>query len=288
MLTIARLTLLELLRRRLVHAMVLLTALGLTLTTWGFGQLARFLAILGGDGNDLADQVQVALIASQLLILILFMFSFVFALAAVFVAAPAVASDVESGIAHALLARPLGRRAYLLGRWLGLALAVGGYAAAVSVAQLAAVALTAGYLAPSPASAVALLVLQAVASATLALVLGTRLPALTAGVAAGVLFALAWVAGVVGGIGRALGDAALAASGPATALLMPTDALWRGAVYALEPPVVLLGASGAGPGLAAFPFIVTEPIPIAFVAWSVAWVGIVLALGVVAFERRDV
>ena len=287
MLTIVRLTLLELLRRRLVHAMLVLTVLALALTTWGFSQLSRFLRLLPGEG-EFVDQVQVGLIASQLLIAVLFMFSFVIALSAVFVAAPAVAGDLESGIAHAILARPIGRGAYLVGRWLGLTIAVAGYTAAVAAAQLVAVAATAGYLPPGPVVAVGLICLQEVAVATLALVLGTRLPALTAGVTAGVLFGVAWVAGVVGGIGRAVEDSTLGSLGPVSAIALPTDALWRGAVYALEPPAIILGAAGAGPQIAAFPLLVTEPIPGSLAVWSVAWIGLVVGLGIVALERRDV
>ena len=55
------------------------------------------------------------------------MFSFVLAMTAAFLGAPAVGADIESGVALALLARPLRRSDLLLGRWLGLAVAVVGY-----------------------------------------------------------------------------------------------------------------------------------------------------------------
>jgi ABC-type transport system involved in multi-copper enzyme maturation permease subunit len=284
-LAIARLTLLELVRRRLVHAVLVLTLLALAVTSWGFAQLPRFLELL--PENEPIDALARGVIASQLLILVLFMFSFVFALVGVFVAAPAVAGDVESGLIQALLARPIDRVAYVLGRWLGLVIAVGVYVVAVAIVELLVVRFAVGYAPPNPGAGVGFLVLEAVAVATLGLVLGTRLPSLTAGVTAGVLFAIAWVAGVVGGIGRAFEDPVLGGLGPTTAVLLPSDGLWRAAVYALESPVILLGAAEAGPQVAAFPFLVTDPVAPAFVVWSLAWIALVLAAGVVAFRTRD-
>ena len=52
---------------------------------------------------------------SQVLILIAFMFSFVLAMSAAFLAAPAIASDVETGTVHAMLARPLRRAELVVG-----------------------------------------------------------------------------------------------------------------------------------------------------------------------------
>jgi ABC-type transport system involved in multi-copper enzyme maturation permease subunit len=285
-LTIARLTLLELVRRRLVHAILLLTLLAIAVTSWGFAQLPRFLALLP-ERNEPVDAIALGLIASQLLILVLFMFSFVFALVGVFVAAPAVAGDVESGLVQALLARPIDRVAYVLGRWLGIVVAVSVYVVAVAVVELVVVRFAAGYAPPNPAAGIAFLVLEAISVATLGLVLGTRLPSVTAGVTAGVLFAIAWVAGVVGGIGRAFEDPVLGTLGPATSVVLPSDGLWRAAVYALEPPAILLGAAGAGPQLAAFPFLVTDPVAPTFVVWSLVWIAVVLAVGVAAFRTRD-
>jgi ABC-type transport system involved in multi-copper enzyme maturation permease subunit len=198
-----------------------------------------------------------------------------------------VAGDVESGLVQALLARPIDRAAYVLGRWLGLVIAVTVYVVAVAVVELVVVRLAAGYEPPNPVAGICFLVLEAVAVATLGLVLGTRLPSLTAGVTAGVLFAIAWVAGVVGGIGRAFEDPLLGGLGPATAVVLPSDGLWRAAVYVLEPPAILLGAAGGGPQLAAFPFLVTDPVSPAFVVWSVVWIALLLAVGVFAFRTRD-
>ena len=52
------------------------------------------------------------------------MFSFVLAMTAAFVGAPAIGGDLESGVALAVLARPIRRAEVLVGRWLGCAVVV--------------------------------------------------------------------------------------------------------------------------------------------------------------------
>ena len=71
-------------------------------------------------------------------------------------------------------------------------------------------------------------------------------------------------------------------------VLLPMDGLWRGVIYGLEPPVVLLVAAGrGGQALEANPFFASAPPPLAFVAWSFAWIALVLAAGVWLFRRRE-
>ena len=137
---------------------------------------------------------------SQVLILIAFMFSFVLAMSAAFLAAPAIASDVESGTVHAMLARPMRRSDLVIGRWLGLAIVVAGYAALSGLFAIGVVGLVSGHLPPQPLVAVAFLACQAIVVLTLALSLGTRLPGIAAGAVTVVLFGLGWFAGVLGSI----------------------------------------------------------------------------------------
>jgi hypothetical protein len=123
---------------------------------------------------------------------------------------------------------------------------------------------------------------------TVALTLGTRLPAIAAGSVTVVLFGLGWFAGVLGNVAVAFGAAPLAGIGDAARILLPSDGLWRGVIYGLEPPVVLLAAAGRNAtAMQANPFFASAPPPAAFIAWSVAWVMLVLAAGIVLFPRRE-
>jgi len=93
---------------------------------------------------------------------------------------------------------------------------------------------------------------------------------------------------VLGNIAVALGATPLSGLGDVTRILVPTDGLWRGVIYGLEPPLVLLlsGVRNAE-ALRANPFFAAEPPPPAFIAWSIVWIAIVLLAGVALFRRRE-
>jgi hypothetical protein len=81
---------------------------------------------------------------------------------------------------------------------------------------------------------------------------------------------------------------ALGSIAEASRWLLPSDGLWRGVIYGLEPPLVVLIAAGRAPALInANPFYASTPPPLAFVAWSIAWVALVLGAATWWFERRD-
>lgn len=281
--TIVRVTLREGVRRRLLLSLGALSLVAVLLTAWGYAQLPN---LPGGRTAQLAPQ-QLRLIASQLLILVMFMFSFVLALAAVFAAAPSVAGELESGEALAVLARPIRRRSVLLGKWLALALVVLGYAAVATACEYAAVGITTGYLPPHPVEAAGYLAAVGLVMLTLTLALSTRLAPIATGIIGMLCFGLAWLGGVVGGIGLAFGDPITGRIGTITSVLLPTDGLWRGAIFSLEPASVVVGGAAAGPQIAAFPFYAAAPPSLGYLAWCAAWVTGILLLATWSFARRD-
>ena len=110
------------------------------LVGWGDGPAGLLL-----PRRTAVPELQIRIGVSQVLILIAFMFSFVLAMSAAFLAAPAIASDVESGTALAMLARPLRRADLVIGRWAGLAIVVTGYAALSGLLAIAMVGFTTGH-----------------------------------------------------------------------------------------------------------------------------------------------
>jgi ABC-type transport system involved in multi-copper enzyme maturation permease subunit len=281
-LTIARLTVLEATRRRLVLALALLTLVVIGLTGWGFQHLTH----LTRAGQALpAEELRLGL--SQVLILVEFMFSGVLALSAVVAAAPAVSSDVESGLALAILARPVGRHEVVVGKWLGLAALILVYTVAASALELVVVALVSGYAPPAPVPAVAYLVAEGVVIMSLTLLLSTRLSGMTAGVIALVLFFVAWMGGIAGTIGAVFQNAAIQNAGTVSTLILPTDALWRGSVFNLEPAFyrAILGTGAAHGG---DPFFVSEPPSVAFLTWAAVWLVLIIGAAAWSFRRREI
>jgi ABC-type transport system involved in multi-copper enzyme maturation permease subunit len=281
-LIIARLTVAETARRRILAVLFALTVVSVALTTWGIERLVT----LARDGGT--PDIEIVLGVSQVQILVAFMFSFVLAMTAAFLGAPAIAADLESGVAHAMLARPIRRADLIVGRWLGLVVVIAAYAASSGLLEIAAVRLVSGYTPPQPLLAVVFLAAQAVVLLTFAMLLSTRLPAIAGGAICVVLFGLGWMAGVFAGIGRFFDAGPLVAAAEASRWLLPSDGLWRGTIYSLEPQLVVAGAiSGVGEAADANPFFASAPPPTTFLAWSVAWIVVVLVLAVVSLRRRD-
>ncbi len=280
--TIAMVTVREVSRRRLVLALVLLSAVAILLTGWGFSRLP---GVHNRDGT-LLSPADVALFSSQLLIFVLFMFSAVLGLGAVMVAAQSVSAEVESGQALAVLARPIERAEVIIGKWLGLAVLVVVYAAVATAAEFLVVHWATGYLPPNPVPAAAFVAAEGLVLLTLTLCLSVRLSGITAGVIALMLFFITWIAGVAGAVGAALNNGPIEATGTVSRLLLPSDGLWRGAVFNLEPATVVAVATGSREA-AANPFTsVTAPTG-PYLVWAAVWVAAIVGLTIVAFRRRE-
>ena len=275
---IAALTLREASRRRVLWAVAALTVALLALSAWGFSRLAA------ESGAEALTSGEARLVASQLLNLVMFGFSLVAALGTAFLAGPTLSGETESGIALAMLARPIRRSSVLLGKWLGLVAFGSGFIVLAGLAECLVVLATVDYWPPDPVSALALLAAQTVVLLTLSLLLSTVVSPMASGVTAVGLFGATWVAGVVGGIGDALGNDGVARVGAVSRMLLPTDGLWRGAMHAFQDPSVFafFGAEMAG-----FPFLSEAPLTVGYLAWAAVWVAMVGGLAAASFVRKD-
>ena len=279
-LTIAALTLKEARRKRVVWALFGLTVILVALSGWGFAKLND--AATSSVGTLTSGEAR--LVTSQLLNLVMFGMSLLVALGTAFLAGPTLGGELDTGIAHSTLARPIRRSWFLAGKWLGLATFGAVYIALAGLAQFTVVRITADYWPPQPAVALALLALQTIVLLTLALFLSSAISPLASGIVAVGLFGSAWVAGVVGGIGAALDNDAVARVGTVSRMLLPTDGLWRGAMNAIQDPSAI---AEFGRKAIAFPFLSTEAVTGAYLIWVVAWIAIVGGATGVFFSRRD-
>jgi len=281
-LTVAALTVQEASRRRVLRALAGLTIVLLALSAFGFSRIeAEFGAALTTGEARLA--------ASTVLNLVMFGLSLIAALGTAFLAGPVLAGEIESGMALAVLARPVRRSAVLVGKWLGLVAFGGGFVAVAGFAHFVVVWATVGYWPPDPAGGLALLAAQTTVLLTLGLLLSTVISPMASGIVAVGLFGATWIAGVVGAVGEALENDAVARVGAVSRMLLPTDGLWRGAMHAFQDPGLL------DPGLLvtlseefnSHPFLSLSPLTGAYLAWAGLWVVLVLGLAGVAFLRRD-
>jgi ABC-type transport system involved in multi-copper enzyme maturation permease subunit len=277
-LVIARLTVREAARRKLLAVFLLLTVAMVGLSGWGFYRLAHTRSITSGE---------VGVAIPQSLILFMFMFSFVVALSASAIASPAVYAEVESGVLQTVATRPIRRSEIMIGKWLGLAVLVAGYSFAVAALEMAVVDWVSGFLPQDPVAVALYLFGEGAILLTLVLAISTRLSALATGVLGVALFGSAWLAGVVGALGTTFKISGLKTAGEIARYVLPTDGLWHGAIYYLESSSFISQRVAEVAGAGGDPFFALSPPSWQYLAYSGIWFLVVLGIGLWSFERRE-
>jgi hypothetical protein len=122
---------------------------------------------------------------------------------------------------------------------------------------------------------------------TMGLLFSTRVAPMTGGIVATILLLAVWFAGIVGNIGFSFGNDTVAAFGTISRLAVPTDGMWRGALYYLQTPQLLAVQSLAGRRAAANPFYSATPPGPAYLAWTGAWILGLLTLSILSFRKRE-
>ena len=291
-LVVARWTVLEARRRRLVLAGVVLSVAFVALFAVGFALLyssqERAWPRPGALGGGLEAREELLAMSTILVVLGLYGVQFLAALLGLFLGVASVSPEIDSGALHAVLARPLSRLQYLLGRFLALAGLLVAYVVVMSAALLLVARVVAGYQPGDASRVVALMVLEVLILLAVSLLGSTVLPTLANGVVMLALFGLAWLGGIIGFVSTIPpGNELMANLGTAVSLLLPADAVWRGASFHVLPPSFLAASSFTGGEDFGLPFGSTAPMAPAMLAWALAYPVACLALAVAAFRRRD-
>ncbi len=277
-LVIAALTIREALRRRIVAAFIVISVGLVSLSAWGFYRLSHSRSLTSGE---------VGVSLPQSLILFMFMFSFVVALSASAMACPTISSDAESGVLQSIVTCPIRRSEVLLGKWIGLAAVLAVYSIVVSSLEFGVVDWVSGFVPPNPIAVGLYLFAEGLILLTLALLLSTRLSAIAAGVVGIALFGGAWLAGVVGALGASFNIGALRTVGQVARYVVPTDGLWHGAIYYLEPQSLVTQRLTDASGGRANPFFAQSSPTWIYLVWVGVWFLAVLFAALFSFERRE-
>ncbi|BEL05067.1 hypothetical protein Q0Z83_032580 [Actinoplanes sichuanensis] len=275
-LTIAALTLREAARRRVLRSLGALTAVLLALSAWGFSEISA------DYGGLTSGEAKVS--GSIVLNLVMFGFSLIAALGTAFLAGPTLSGEVESGVALAMMTRPIRRAQVLTGKWLGLVAFGAGFVTVAGIAQFVIVHATVDYWPPHPVTGLALLAGQTAALLTLGLLFSTAISPMASGIVAVGLFGATWIAGIVGSVGSALGNPNVEMVGTVSRMLLPTDGLWRGAMNSFQDPALI---AQTGSGVEESPFLSMHPLTGTYLLWAAVWTGLVLSLAALSFQRRD-
>ncbi len=280
-LVIARFTIQEAITRRLLLAGALISLAFVGLFALGFSFLYGIAVQTAGPGQGANTMLIYA--GTVLTVLGLYAVYFLSSFLALFLSVGAISGEIDSGTLHAVLARPLRRAEYVLGRWLAYVGLMAAYVAVMAGLLLLVSRLISGYEAPDAPRAVALMTLGSVLLLSVSLFGSTLLSTLANGVVVFSLFGLAWLGGIIEAVGMALENAATVNLGIAVSLLVPSDAIWRGASYYIQSPSFLAAASTRSD----IPFAAGAPPATALVLWALGYPLVFLLGAILAFARRD-
>jgi Cu-processing system permease protein len=278
-LIIARHVLQESVRRRVFVVVLVLTVLFLGLFTLATVEAFNVQAPFGGAGNFNPH----AITAVTLFGLGVFSVLFLATVLAVFLTLGAVRGDAERGLLQPLVVRPLGRREFLLGRFVGAdAVCIGYvvvlYAIVVLIVHQAGGVWPDHVFGPGLALVVAITVLVALS------LLGSVFMSATAnGIAMFMLYGAGLVAGLLASIGAALGAHSVQTIANDIAIALPFEGLYQAALHALGSNQTGLTEVLVNLG----PFGASHPNSIAFDLWTAFYLAVVALLATVGFERRD-
>jgi ABC-type transport system involved in multi-copper enzyme maturation permease subunit len=284
-LVITRFTLQEAVARRVIVAGALLSLAFLALYAVGFSFMYGFAATAPSPVRPNVPPATVVF-GNVFTVLGMYAIHFLSSFLALFLSVGAIAAEVESGTLHAILARPIRRWEFVLGRWLAGVLLIALYVGLMAGLVLGISWWISGYEAPRPIQAIGLMVLGAVLLLTLGLLGSTLLSTLANGVVVFTLFGLAWLAGIIEFIGAALPNESMVNVGIAVGLLIPSDTLWRAASYFLQSPI-FLAAAAAGGGRAGIPFMAMTAPSGTQLVWAALYPLLCLGAAVLSLARRD-
>ena len=288
-LRIARLTFREAVRRKALYGAIALTIVFLALYGWVVGLAVREMAQDPGTAG-IQRQAREAgidmtvLALGQLFVAGLFAVSNIAALLAIFMASGTIAQEVEQGTLYAILAKPMGRWEVVVGKWLGGAAMLAVYVTVTGLATAALVYWRSGYVSDELPQGILLLIGKVSLLYAITLLGSAVMPAITSGIAMFILYSVTNVTGLLEQIGKGMESESMVRIGLYGSLVLPADALWRMAAYAVQPPNPLLAL---GIRTMIGPFMVLSP-PSAWMAvYAAGYWAAALGAAVWAFSRRD-
>lgn len=270
----------ELTRKRVFLVTIILTFVFLLLFAFGVRELA------GTFAQNRVSPAESLLNSMVLMVLGLFFAQFLAAFFVLFSAMGIVTGEQENGLLLAVAARPIPRWKLYLAKWLGHAVWITVYSAALFVSVVWTVHSLAGLpvLAEDMLRGFVLFIWMPLLLLTLTMLGSVYLPMLGNGICAALLYGFALFSGLVEGITIYEGShPALDKFLLLTGLLLPTDSVYRRSLYE-----VMGGADWAGLATADMgPFSIPSVPSNAFLLYTVGYAAILLLLGCRAFSRKD-
>lgn len=282
-LVIARLTLREGLRKKLVLGVVLLSVIFAVLYVWGFHLFVEDwrAMVARRQASGASPPLPYEIFASAMVMLGLWTVNFLTGVMTIFASVGTIASEIEQGTLQAIVPKPIRRWEIVLGKWLGYAGMLVIYIASMVSVVILTARLIGSYTPPNVFQATGLILLVALILLSLTMLGSTLFSTVANGVIVFMLYGMAITGGLVEQIGTALDNDVLVRIGVIVSILVPSDSMWRLASYLVQPRIAI---NFLGPN----PFGTTVP-PSTFAVWySVAYALVLLLLAMWRFQRRDI
>lgn len=277
MLTIIGITFREGLHRKVLLVSLVLAAIFLALYGTGVHFAAKSFA---ERPNPMLEMI----VYPQLLSIGLYFGSFIVSFLAIFSAVGTISYEVETGIIQAVITKPIRRRDYVLGKFVGLGLFLALYAAMFFTVIALIVNIKTGLVLEGQWRALGLFALQPVVLLAVTLFGSVVLPTIANGVVMFMLYAVAVIGGMVEQIGWLVNNTGLQQAGIATSLVMPVDSLYRKIVHILLSPtgnpmhaLQQMGPFGS----------MAEP-SVWMVVYAILYVVFFTGLAIYCFNRKDI
>jgi ABC-type transport system involved in multi-copper enzyme maturation permease subunit len=227
-LTIAHLTFIEAVRRKVVPTALLCSALFLLV----YGTALYFInrSILGSPQRQF--QLQFFVLAG------LYVANFLAIAAAVLLPVDTLSGEIDSGVMQTLASKPIRRSEIVLGKWLAYWLMIAIYLAIIAGGVVLVARYTMGFMQQHLLSAWPLMLLGATFMLTISIAGSARLKTVTNGIVAFGFYGIAFIGGWIEQIGAFTRNEVSRYVGTSLSLASPSDALWRRAAYELQPPVM--------------------------------------------------
>jgi Cu-processing system permease protein len=272
-LTIARLTLYEARRRRIMTAA--LVCAGAFIAVYAAGMF-----FVNADMEQKQTPFVVRLgMLGVLTVAGIYAANFLTLLLAVLLPVDTLSGEIESGVMQTIASKPIDRADIVLGKWLGHGIVVCAYLALLLSGVLLVSRVTAGYVQINIGLALALMVFEVLLMMTVSIAGGTRLSTVTNGIMALGFYGVSFIGGFVEQIGGFAAIESAKMVGIVASLISPPDALWRLASHHLQPELV---RSLDAPPLFA---VASVPSPL-MVWWAAGFLVATLVFAVRSFRRR--
>jgi Cu-processing system permease protein len=274
---IARLTFLEAARRKILLAALVLSFVFLVVYGLGFYYIQQEFERNPNVPSMLARKE----ILNFLMLAGLYVVNFLTVMMAVLTSVDTLSGEIASGTIHTLVAKPVRRWEVVLGKWLGFVGMLTLYLLLMAGGVMALVYAVSGYTAPNVLRGLGLLWLNALLLLNISLLGGTTLSTLANGVLVLGLYGVAFVGGWIEQIGAFpfIQNQAAVNIGIISSLIIPSEALWKRAVFEMQSP--LAGIIGSTPFTSS-----SIPSPL-MVEYAALYAVVILALAVRQFKKRD-